>query len=83
MGMTGGAQTARRLLRMSERMVAIELMCAAQGLECRLPLKPGIEVGQAYEAVRRVVAPLDQDRVLAGDIEKLAEAVRGEEFARF
>lgn len=82
MGMTGALKL-RQIVWNVERVVAIELMCAAQGLECRLPLKPGIEVGQAYEAVRRVVAPLDQDRVLAGDIEKLAEAVRGEEFARF
>lgn len=82
MGMTGALKL-RQIVWNVERVVAIELMCAAQGLECRLPLKPGIEVGQAYEAVRRVVAPLDQDRVLAGDIEKLAEAVRGGEFARF
>ena len=82
MGMTGALKL-RQIVENVERVVAIELMCAAQGLECRRPLKPGIEVGRAYEAVRRVVAPLDQDRVLAGDIEKLAAAVRGGVFASY
>jgi len=82
MGMTGALKL-RQIVWNVERVVAIELMCAAQGLECRLPLKPGVEVGLAHEAVRRVVAPLDQDRALAGDIEKLAAAVRGGEFASY
>jgi histidine ammonia-lyase len=80
MGMTGALKL-RQIVENVERVVAIELMCAAQGLECRQPLKPGLEVGRAYEAVRRVVTPLDEDRVLAGDIEKLAGAVRDGEFA--
>jgi len=82
MGMTGALKL-RQIVENAERVVAIELMCAAQGLECRRPLKPGIEVGRAHEAVRRLVAPLIEDRVLAGDVEKLAEAVRGGEFAGF
>jgi histidine ammonia-lyase len=82
MGMTGALKL-RQIVENVEHVVAIELMCAAQGLECRLPLKPGIEVGRAYEAVRRVVAPLDQDRVLSGDIEALAAAVKGGAFASF
>ena len=75
MGMTGALKL-RQIVENAERVTAIELMCAAQGLECRLPLKPGIGVGRAYEAVRQVVAPLAQDRVLAGDIERMAAAVR-------
>jgi len=82
MGMTGALKL-RQIVENVERVVAIELMCAAQGLECRKPLKPGIEVGRAYEAVRRVVAPLVEDRVLAGDIEKLAAAVRAGNFASY
>ena len=82
MGMTGALKL-RQIVWNVERVVAIELMCAAQGLECRLPLKPGIEVGRAYEAVRKAVAPLNQDRVLSGDIERMAEAVRSGSFAGF
>jgi histidine ammonia-lyase len=82
MGMTGALKL-RQIVENVERVVSIELMCAAQGLECRLPLKPGIELGRAYESVRRVVRRLDEDRVLAGDVEKLAAAVRDGAFAGF
>ena len=52
-------------------------MCAAQGLEFRRPLKAGVLVERAYAAVRGVVARLEQDRVLAKDIDAVAGAVRG------
>jgi histidine ammonia-lyase len=51
-------------------------MCAAQGLEFRRPLKSGREVECVYDAVRRVVPRLEQDRVLTTDIDALASAVR-------
>ena len=75
MGMTGALKL-RQIVEHVERIVAIELMCAAQGLEFRRPLKSSREVEQAYEAVRKVVPSLEQDRVLAGDIDALAAAVR-------
>jgi histidine ammonia-lyase len=75
MGMTGALKL-RTIVENAERIVAIELMCAAQGLECRRPLKPGLEIGRAYEAVRGVVPRLEEDRSLAGEIEGLAAAIR-------
>ena len=39
MGMTGALKL-RQIVENAERIVAIELMCAAQGLEFRKPLKP-------------------------------------------
>jgi histidine ammonia-lyase len=75
MGMTGALKL-RQIVEHAERIIAIELMCAAQGLEFRRPLKSSREVEQVYEAVRKVVPPLQQDRVLSGDIDALAAAVR-------
>jgi histidine ammonia-lyase len=75
MGMTGAIKL-RQIVEHAERIVGIELMCAAQGLEFRRPLKSGVRVEQAYEAVRGVVARLEQDRVLSTDIDALAGAVR-------
>jgi histidine ammonia-lyase len=75
MGMTGALKL-RQIVEHAERIVGIELMCAAQGLECRRPLKSGREVEQAYAAVRRIVPRLEQDRVLATDIDAIAAAVR-------
>jgi histidine ammonia-lyase len=75
MGMTGALKL-RQIVEHAERIVGIELMCAAQGLEARRPLKSGREVEQAYAAVRRVVPRLEQDRVLATDIDAMANAIR-------
>jgi len=60
--------------------VGIELMCAAQGLEFRRPLLAGCEVERAHEVVRTIVPKLEQDRVLAPDIEAMAAAVRNGAF---
>jgi histidine ammonia-lyase len=56
--------------------VAIELICACQGLDFRRPLRPGRGVRAAYEAVRALVPTLDADRPPAPDIARLAAALR-------
>jgi len=74
-----GATSAHKVLRVLEQaqqVIAIELMCAAQMLEFRKPLKPGAGVQQAYDIVRSYVAKLEHDRVLAPDIAALAKAVQ-------
>jgi histidine ammonia-lyase len=75
MGMTGAIKL-RQIVEHAERVVGIELMCAAQGLESRRPLRSGNKIERAYEAVRSVVARLEQDRVLATDIDATAAAIR-------
>jgi histidine ammonia-lyase len=79
MGMTGALKL-RQVVANAEYVLAMELMAAAQGLEYRLPLKPAREVERAAEVVRRIVPPLKEDRVLAGDIEALAASVRAGKF---
>jgi histidine ammonia-lyase len=79
MGMTGAVKL-RQIVENAERIAAIELMCAAQGLECRRPLKASATMERAHDAVRAVVPRLDQDRVLAPEIEALAGAVRAGAF---
>ncbi|CAN5346205.1 histidine ammonia-lyase [soil metagenome] len=68
----GAALKARRVAANVRHVVAIELMCAAQGVDCRAPLRPGVGVLSAHRAVRQSVPPLGDDRVLSGDIEKIA-----------
>jgi histidine ammonia-lyase len=79
MGMTG-ARKLRTIIENAERIAGIELMCAAQGVECRLPLKPARAIGEAYAVVRQIVPRLEEDRVLAPEIEAMAEAVRAGRF---
>ena len=71
----------RRVVRNVRYVLAIELMCAAQGVDYRAPLKPGRGVERAHTAVRAVVSPLEGDRVLSGDIERLAQAIQDDEIS--
>ena len=82
MGMTGALKL-RQIVEHAERIVGIELMCAAQGLEYRRPLSASREVEAAYDVVRSVVPRLDHDRVLAPEIEAMAAAVRNGLFNRW
>jgi histidine ammonia-lyase len=69
----------RRVVRNVRYVLAVELMCAAQGVDYRKPLKPGRGVVRAHEAVRHLVAPLERDRSLSPDIERLAQAIANDE----
>jgi histidine ammonia-lyase len=77
----GAAWKLRRIVRNVQYVLGIELMCAMQGLESRRPLKAGRGVEAAFAKVRKLVAPLGDDRVLSGDITLLADAIARGEFA--
>ncbi len=77
MGMAAASKV-RRILANAQRVVACELVAAAQGLEFRKPLRPGRGVEKLYERVRQVVSPLHHDRPLTPDIERLAAVVAQE-----
>ena len=77
MGMAA-AFKARRILANAERVVAAELLSAAQGLEFLLPLKPGRGVLDLHRRIREMpdpVSPLGDDRPPAPDLQRLARAV--------
>ena len=79
MGMTA-AWKAGRILANAERIVAIELLASAQGLEYLLPLTPGPGVARLYAAVRKESAALTGDRPLTADIERVAAGIREGKF---
>jgi histidine ammonia-lyase len=66
------ARHARRVLEHSQRIVAIELLCAAQALDLRLDLMPGTSPGAgvaaAHARVREVIAHLGTDREPGPDL---------------
>ncbi|HLI09064.1 MAG TPA: histidine ammonia-lyase [Ktedonobacteraceae bacterium] len=80
MGVTS-AHKALYILEQTQQVIAIELLCAAQMLDFRKPLKPGEGVQHAYDLVRSYVPKLEADRVLAPDIATLAAAVKAGVFA--
>ena len=77
MGMVA-AMKARRILANTRRVVAAELLCGAQGLEFLKPLRPGDGVRSVYEAVRREVPALTEDRPQGPDIERIARLLETE-----
>jgi histidine ammonia-lyase len=77
MGMAAAFKAAR-ILTNAQRVVAAELLCAAQGLEFLLPLAPGRGVADLYRRIRTLsppVTPLAADRPPAADLERMTRAV--------
>src|SRR6266481_5940724 len=74
MGMSG----ARRLDRMLDnlrRTIAIELLCACQGIDLLAPLQTGALAKKAYAAVRAKSVKVTEDRPLAADIEAVSALI--------
>ena len=79
MGMTAALKL-RSIVDLAENLFAIELLAAAEGLEYRRPLKGGVGVERAFAAIRKIAAPLTEDRSLSGDIARVAQAIRHGDF---
>ena len=56
------ARKARDIVNNVEQILAMELLCATQGLEFLLPLQPGRGIHEAYLAVREKSLPIEEDR---------------------
>jgi histidine ammonia-lyase len=76
----GAAWKLRRVVHNVQHILAIELMCAAQGIDYRRPLRASRSVEDARAIVRELVPPLAGDRVLSPDIAVLAAAVAAGRF---
>jgi histidine ammonia-lyase len=81
MGMTA-ALKARTVLENTARVVAIELLTAAEALEFARPLRSSEPVEEAHARVRERAPALTGDRPLGGDIERVAAAVLEGAFGR-
>jgi histidine ammonia-lyase len=65
-----------------EKIVAIEFLCAAQGLDYLRPLKAGVQAEAAYQYIRGRIPHVSMDRVLSTDIEQMTTIMREPEFLR-
>ena len=66
---THAARKARMIVDNATRVLACELLCAAQGLDFLKPLRPGRGAAAAYDCLRQHVRHLGRDRILHRDIE--------------
>lgn len=79
-----GMSAARRLRPMLDNLrhiLAIELLCACQGIDFLAPLRTGTEAQRAYDLIRSVSPRVDADRPLAPDIAAVAALIARNTFA--
>ena len=81
MGM-GAAIKLKKVVANTTYVLAIEACAAAQAIDLRAPLRTSPMLQKALAAIRRVSAKVEQDRVLAGDFELIAEVIRSGELAK-
>lgn len=69
----------REVVANTETVLAIELMCAAQGLDFLHPLKAGRGVEAAFAGIRRVIPFAQADRLFHNDVQTALDLVRSGE----
>jgi len=79
---TIAARKAVEILRNAEYIVAIELLCATQGIDFRGSDKLGKGTKVAYSVIRKRVPVLKEDRASSRDIEAVVELIRNGELAK-
>ncbi|MBV9760640.1 MAG: histidine ammonia-lyase [Acidobacteriaceae bacterium] len=82
MGMTAAVKL-RGIVSNAERVLAIELLAAAEGLEYRAPLRSSEPIERAHSIVRDLAPQLIEDRPLSYDIERTAAAIERGRFDEF
>lgn len=78
MGVTA-ARHAAQVVSNTQKVLGIEILCAAQALDLGDSLAPGRGVAAAYRALRRRVKGLSGDRYLAPDLKKAEDVVQSGE----
>lgn len=67
------ARKCLQILKNVQKVIAIELFAASQGVEFLKPLKCGKGTSAAYNFIRRYIKPLEGDRIIHNDINKAIE----------
>jgi histidine ammonia-lyase len=76
------ARKALLIIENLEKILGIELFCAAQGFDFRKPLKSGPLIDACHEHVRRKIPHIDQDIYLADYINTAIEIVKNHELTK-
>ena len=73
---TISSRKCREVVKNSENVIAIELLCGAQALDLFTNVKPGEGTLAAYTVIRNAVSHLEKDRILSKDIGKIKQLMR-------
>ena len=71
-----GAVRLGRMVANLERILGVELLCAAQGVEFRAPLTTSAPLTQVVDCLRKSVSRMSDDRYMAPDLEAAATLIR-------
>jgi histidine ammonia-lyase len=71
----GAALKAERTLQLATRVIAIEILCACQGIDLLAPLTTSTALQRVHARVRSVVPTLVDDRPPAPDIEAISKLI--------
>jgi histidine ammonia-lyase len=71
----GAASKLRRVVDNVRQVLAIELLCAAQGIDDRAPLRCATPLWPVLSEIRALVEPLTGDRMLHADLARLGSAI--------
>jgi histidine ammonia-lyase len=71
----GAGKKLAQVIDNARRVIAIEILCATQGIEYRRPLSPGTGAGAVADLIREHVPTLDEDRALSEEIETVAALI--------
>jgi histidine ammonia-lyase len=74
------AAKAARGVKLARSVIAIELLCAAEGVEAHRPHRSGKAVEDAISTIRGVVEPLSQDRSPTPDIVAIEQLIQSNAF---
>lgn len=81
MGMVAARDTLE-ILENVEYILAIELLCAVQGIDFHHSPKLGIGTKKAYDVIREIIPKLEEDRAMYVDIEQSVKLVRSGKLVR-
>jgi histidine ammonia-lyase len=76
----GAALKSERALQPATHVIAIEVLCACQGLDLLAPLATSAPLARVHAAVRERVPTLVDDRSTARDLDEIAAMIRSGEF---
>jgi histidine ammonia-lyase len=79
---TISARKCREIVKNSEHVIAIELLCGAQAMDLLTNMKPGEGTMSAYRVIRDTIPHLDSDRILSKDIAVMIHLIRSGEILK-
>ena len=75
------AEKASRCIELAKSVIAIEMLCAANGIEYHRPLKSGDQVENTIKIIRKFVPHLTEDRPPHPDIREIEKLITGDRFS--